>query len=292
VGEEPENELAWLWLARCVDGPSETVVCLRKALEVNPESERVRPELACTLIQEGIGAAQRGEPEQARTFFLEAADLDPANESAWLWAATVAPDDENKRRCLERVLDRNPDHPEAKAALELLQRESNPAWSCPFCVTRGRESVDQCPRCRAFVSLRRLDAMIDNPGLDRRLVESAVERYQDVSSSENDPTVHLTLALAYLNLGRIDDACNRLRRLATLRADDEDVASAIRTLEERARARETGTAARKSPRFVMIVDDSATVKDRRVTLGRHITASSRRPMPCRRWQSSTKSCLT
>jgi twitching motility two-component system response regulator PilG len=40
--EEPENELAWQWLATVAEGPEEAIECLEHALEINPGNDRAR----------------------------------------------------------------------------------------------------------------------------------------------------------------------------------------------------------------------------------------------------------
>ena len=39
VDLEPENELAWLWLAACIENTDEKIVCLNQVLAINPENE-------------------------------------------------------------------------------------------------------------------------------------------------------------------------------------------------------------------------------------------------------------
>jgi len=45
VRDEPNNELAWLWLAACFSEPERRRYCLEKALAINPNNERVRAAL-------------------------------------------------------------------------------------------------------------------------------------------------------------------------------------------------------------------------------------------------------
>src|SRR5262249_17495741 len=40
--EDPQNEIAWQWLATVAEGPEEAIDCLERALEINPENERAR----------------------------------------------------------------------------------------------------------------------------------------------------------------------------------------------------------------------------------------------------------
>jgi twitching motility two-component system response regulator PilG len=40
--EEPENDIAWQWLATVAAGPEEAIECLERALEINPDNDRAR----------------------------------------------------------------------------------------------------------------------------------------------------------------------------------------------------------------------------------------------------------
>ncbi len=42
VGDEPENELAWLWLANAAETPAEAARCLEKVLAINPDNTLAR----------------------------------------------------------------------------------------------------------------------------------------------------------------------------------------------------------------------------------------------------------
>ena len=39
VREQPQNELAWLWLANCVSDDQQKIACYSKAAEINPQNE-------------------------------------------------------------------------------------------------------------------------------------------------------------------------------------------------------------------------------------------------------------
>jgi CheY-like chemotaxis protein len=42
VGAEPDNELAWMWLANIADSPAEAATCLEKVLAINPGNDLAR----------------------------------------------------------------------------------------------------------------------------------------------------------------------------------------------------------------------------------------------------------
>jgi hypothetical protein len=65
VTENPDNELAWMWLASAVDDLDERRACLQQALRLNPDNTRARE--ALSRLQPGSGArAEAVRPARAR----------------------------------------------------------------------------------------------------------------------------------------------------------------------------------------------------------------------------------
>ena len=78
---------------------------------------------AKSALTQGIKAAQAGNRVQARTSLLRATEIDPKNESAWLWLASISEYPEELLGFLNHVLDINPDNQRAlewKAATNAL----------------------------------------------------------------------------------------------------------------------------------------------------------------------------
>src|SRR3712207_5800676 len=75
------------------------------------------------LLILGTGAARDGDREQAR-FYLEWVLRDDPTAAqvaeAWYWLARIAADPDERRRCLGNALGANPQHPEARRDLALL----------------------------------------------------------------------------------------------------------------------------------------------------------------------------
>ncbi len=63
---------------------------------------------AANFLREGIKAAQTGNRVSARTSLLRAAELDPRNESAWLWLSSISEYPEELLVFLTNVLEINP----------------------------------------------------------------------------------------------------------------------------------------------------------------------------------------
>ncbi len=69
------------------------------------------------LLQLGIRTARDGNKQSARVIFQQVLDADKRNERAWLWMASIAENDIDRRRYLETVLKVNPKNEKAKQYL-------------------------------------------------------------------------------------------------------------------------------------------------------------------------------
>ncbi len=78
---------------------------------------RMSPVDEKALLQQGIAAARAGDKASARARFRELTAHNFDNELAWLWLASVADTPAHAIACLRRVLQINPAHDKARAAL-------------------------------------------------------------------------------------------------------------------------------------------------------------------------------
>lgn len=122
---DPDNESAWLWLASISEYPEELLVFLNNVLRVNPGNERAlewaastRALLGRNFVVRGSEAAEGGDEAAAKQYFMQAIVHDDHNESAWLWLASLAESDAEKRSHLGRVLRINPDNENALSQME------------------------------------------------------------------------------------------------------------------------------------------------------------------------------
>ncbi len=65
-------------------------------------------ERAREIEERGIEAAKAGQKDEARKLLQHALRLDPVNDNAWLWLASVAKDKRERLLCLQKVLEINP----------------------------------------------------------------------------------------------------------------------------------------------------------------------------------------
>ena len=98
----------------------------------------VDPAEARSALTQGIKAAQAGDRSQARVALTKATQLDPRNESAWLWLASISEYPEELLGFLNHVLDINPENQRAtewkKATHALLSKTF---------VQRGIDAVEE-----------------------------------------------------------------------------------------------------------------------------------------------------
>src|SRR3990172_1259600 len=77
-------------------------------------------EQARQLRQQGIDAAKAGRKDEARRLLQQAIRLEPGNEMAWLWMASVSNDKRERLFCLKKLLEVNPANETALKALGAL----------------------------------------------------------------------------------------------------------------------------------------------------------------------------
>ena len=126
---DPNCVDAWLWLASISEYPEELLVFLKKVLDIEPNNERAltweaatRSLLAKTHVQRGVIAAEEGNHIFAMQCFDDAIANDEFCESAWYWKASLSEEENEKLGLLARVLEIDPDHADAKDAVNVIEQ--------------------------------------------------------------------------------------------------------------------------------------------------------------------------
>lgn len=78
------------------------------------------------LLAEAAAAASVGDRAEAERLYRRAAERSPGNTTAWIGLAAAVDAPEEKRACFEQALRINPNHPEARAALQRLASQATP----------------------------------------------------------------------------------------------------------------------------------------------------------------------
>jgi len=129
----PSNEEAWMWRAGVAGDAAESVVCLKRVLELDPQNARARaglrwaaaripaptadgPQLAAAAVEDGQRALREGDCLRAHERFKRATELDTQNVSAWFWRGSTAPKIDEALTCMDRVLSIEPENEAARDA--------------------------------------------------------------------------------------------------------------------------------------------------------------------------------
>jgi tetratricopeptide (TPR) repeat protein len=147
---DASNEEAWLWRAGVASDATETIDCLNRVLELNPQNAQAEAGLkwaaakqqaatvspdaskqAAVVLDEGQRALREGDRAGAHDRFVRATELDPRNAMAWFWRGSSASDIDEALSCMEQVLAIDPADEAAKDARWWLRvqklRERSPA---------------------------------------------------------------------------------------------------------------------------------------------------------------------
>jgi twitching motility two-component system response regulator PilG len=262
----PAEPTGWIWLASVTEDGEEKLAHLRRFLEIQPGHPKGSEALRKTLLELGIELGRKGDKARSRALLTELVDLEPRNERAWLWLSSVAASAAEAVAALQRVLEIQPGH---EQALSLLQRldpgpaaRPAPAWSCPLCAQTAPAPQARCPRCLAVLGLNDLDAVLKNKEADEKLLHEAVIRLKNLKDGDLGFEFQHHLAVAYLNLKKLDEAARHLELATRLHPEDKDLRRQLAELERR---RAPPAAAETKPegsarRTILAVDDSPTMQ--------------------------------
>lgn len=136
------NSSVWVWRAGCADSTDEAVMCLHRALALDPANKKAQaglqwvlsqkiappqfasPEMArkaARHVSEGQQLLSTGEKSRAHELFVRATELDHSNQAAWLWRASTTQDVDQALICVEQALRLNPRNEAALEAQKFLR---------------------------------------------------------------------------------------------------------------------------------------------------------------------------
>jgi CheY-like chemotaxis protein len=233
----PEEEAAWFWLAYVADNPDDRLACLRQILHINPKQAQARSVLIKALMQAAANSARSGDKSKARALLTELTDLEPQNEEAWLWRASVSSTYKDVTDCLQRVLEINPSNQRAISWLNNSRTPQTnslaPAWNCPLCGHGATARSYRCPNCKAILTLAEMDAIVTNDEVNRSLILEAIERYRNIAGTNGNHSLHFILGLAYLNLNQTEDALTHLQKASAMQPNNQVLRHQVDSLIKR-----------------------------------------------------------
>lgn len=140
VDEQPQNEVAWIWLSGLVDSLEDRIIACENVLTINPRNEKVRAYLhqlqakqqselqrsqlneSQELVRRAKGCADAGDVVGALRLVEQATQRDPKNEDAWLLIARFSPHPADRLSALERAHNINPLNSNTLSLLEQTRR--------------------------------------------------------------------------------------------------------------------------------------------------------------------------
>jgi tetratricopeptide (TPR) repeat protein len=145
VERDPQNELAWMWLAGLVDSLEDRTVACENVLTINPANEKARAYLtdlqrrqqtllaqknleeSADLLGQAWACADRNDIASALRLARQAVAINDTYEDAWLLIARIATDLDQQIEALEKARGLNPSNAEAASALRQAKYlKSNP----------------------------------------------------------------------------------------------------------------------------------------------------------------------
>ncbi len=136
VEDDPQNEMAWMWLAGLVDSLEDRIIACENVLTINPVNEKARAYLTelqrrnnssiakkniddtLDLFNQASAHAERNEIDTAIRLAQQALEKDGSYEAAWLLIARISPDTNQQIAALEKVYELNPSNIETVSALK------------------------------------------------------------------------------------------------------------------------------------------------------------------------------
>lgn len=164
-----------------------------------------------SVLNQGIKAAQAGNRAQARTSLMRATELDPHNESAWLWLASISEYPEELLGFLNHVLDVNPENQRAlewKAATHGLLSKTFVQRGIDASMESKKDFATECFQTALEYDERNADAWIwlaslsDSNTVKVSLLENAIA----INPENESATEALATARASIQKQRLAEA--------------------------------------------------------------------------------------
>ena len=197
VEQEPQHEMAWLWLGELVDNPDDKIIALENALTINPNRPKVRERLTQLLDEqeerraaeapaagpydEAMHLLRMGYRREARTQLIQLVRDYPQHEQGWLALSGLLEKPTDQIIALENVVEINPNNVEAQTRLTELHRVHDDHFDL------GRAYEEKKEFAKALVEYRLAEAQAPNAAdrsmakRRRELVEKQVKETKPVA---------------------------------------------------------------------------------------------------------------
>lgn len=239
IDYDSENEIAWMWLASLAGSLEDKLAYLQRILNINPNNEQVREmfvatnrQLARTLAQKGIEAAQSDDKDTANNILQDVLDYETDIEEVWLLKGYVAESLEEKELHFKRVVEINPENQLGVSLLKTVQEqiEEKNSWRCPVCQAKEKKPLDICRVCNSVLTLNEIDFALANDSVNEVLVREGVHNLKRSFKDNITAQDYYKLGLAYLNLKDLKESIAFFQASLRLDSSDEALASRIEYL--------------------------------------------------------------
>jgi twitching motility two-component system response regulator PilG len=119
----PSDPRVWQALSQLAESRAEAMELLRELLKVAPDHLQGRTSLRDALGAEARAVTAEGYFDQACALWREAITVNGGDAESWLGLAETTSDEGEAAAAIETAYELNPDHPEAKAAMDRLRGE-------------------------------------------------------------------------------------------------------------------------------------------------------------------------
>lgn len=227
-------EEAWLLKAYLTDSVEEKTICFRKALEINPHSEQATSNLAALQAMQDEEMAADEELESVQPEIAPEVDI-------------------NRLEMMVDVVD------------EQEVEEIKPMVACPFCQSSNNEAAIRCEDCGGYIRLVATEHILNNDLEDETKVRAFIEQTQDTQGLTTMESFHL--GLAYLNLRNFKKCAVSMEHALLLNEENAELSEDLKTqiselIQDLAKLtpEHSQTAQQVTSKFIMVVDDSPTVR--------------------------------
>lgn len=139
VEENPQDELAWMYLISLVDSLEDKIIACQNVLDINPSNTKVRSLLSeiqrkqltleaknkkeegLQLLKQAKACLKQKDKESALSYAMKAVEKDDELEEAWLVIGYASPEPHRQIGAFETALRLNPDRTSTETALENLR---------------------------------------------------------------------------------------------------------------------------------------------------------------------------
>jgi twitching motility two-component system response regulator PilG len=268
IDYDPDNEIAWMWLASLATSLEDKLAYLHRILNINPENQQVREmflatnrQLARSLAQKGIDAFHLGDVELAREKLQDVMDYETDLEEVWLLKAYLTDTLEEKEAFFKRVVELNPSNHTAVTTLKAIEEQIDEknSWRCPVCNTKEKTPFDICRVCNSVVSLDDIDFVLANDNVNETLIREGIHKLKRSFKDDITAEDYYKLGIAYLNLKDLKESIAFFQASLRLKPDNDFLTSKVEYMTELCKAKENEVSAQVPvvTEETLVAEDSA-----------------------------------